>query len=313
MNKVELEEIAREAGVEAFELIPDTPQGRERFINQIASIVKKALIRVTENAEKIAESETRAKHFESNYERQSLLNVDLSRQLAVMKEALEKIVAIGNKTAGAIRITDQDAIMEIANSALSNLPAVTENAEKIEQEEVRRIRHLNRLATWAQQDPTQPIPFGVREWVLGSKEWEELDWQPSYIQMRVRLKKMNVNACKTLRALEEKDIDAAIAYVQEVRKPSVVPIDPDPDGQMGRFIRSIDAGLQKELLCVHIEGPDEIEADPSLEAAIKRASELNAYFATFEKTEHSPELHARVQAWPYDAEDHANELPKKSK
>ncbi len=52
MNKVELEEIAREAGVEAFELIPDTPQGRDRFISQIASIVKKACSRVTENAEK---------------------------------------------------------------------------------------------------------------------------------------------------------------------------------------------------------------------------------------------------------------------
>ncbi len=122
-----------------------------------------------------------------------------------------------------------------------------------------------------------------------------------------------INEALRIRAEMQQIFNDCEHWNAHVRQPSVVPINPDPDGQMGRFIRSIDAGLQKELLCVHIEGPDEIEACSSLEAAIKRAAELNAYFATFEKTEHSSELHARVQAWPYDAEDHANELAKKSK
>lgn len=95
-----------------------------------------------------------------------------------------------------------------------------------------------------------------------------------------------------------------------VRKPSVVPINADPNGQMERYRSSIEAMLQKELLCVHVQGPDDIEACASLEAADKRAAELNAYFDSLEKTENSPELHARVQAWPYDAADHALELVK---
>lgn len=95
-----------------------------------------------------------------------------------------------------------------------------------------------------------------------------------------------------------------------VRKPSVVPIDPDPQGQMGNYLRSIEAGLQKELLCVHIQGPDEIEACASLEAADNLAAELNAFFETLHKTEHTPEMRATVQAWPYDAEDHAKDLEK---
>lgn len=95
-----------------------------------------------------------------------------------------------------------------------------------------------------------------------------------------------------------------------VRKPSVVPIDADPNGQMERYRTSIEAGLQKELLCVHIEGPDEIEACASLEAADKRAAELNAFFDSLERTVNSPDMRARVQAWPYDAEDHAKELVK---
>jgi hypothetical protein len=95
-----------------------------------------------------------------------------------------------------------------------------------------------------------------------------------------------------------------------VRKPSVVPINADPDGQMERYRNSIEAGLRKELLCVHVQGPDDIEACASLEDGDKRADELNAYFDSLPKTEKPPELHARVQAWPYDAEDHAKDLSK---
>lgn len=41
---------------------------------------------------------------------------------------------------------------------------------RLEAEDIRRIRHLNRLATWAQQDPTGPLPHWagcrVQSWVL---------------------------------------------------------------------------------------------------------------------------------------------------
>lgn len=44
--------------------------------------------------------------------------------------------------------------------------ALKENAE-LKQEEIRRIKYLNKLATWAQQDPTGPIAAeGIRAWVL---------------------------------------------------------------------------------------------------------------------------------------------------
>lgn len=56
---------------------------------------------------------------------------------------------------------------------------------QIEQEEVRRIRHLNRLGTWAQQDPTGPLQVhGIQEWVLAELKaalgsaYEPTAWQP---------------------------------------------------------------------------------------------------------------------------------------
>jgi hypothetical protein len=79
---------------------------------------------------------------------------------------------------------------------------------------------------------------------------------------------------------------------------------------MARHLRSIEAGLKKELLCVHIEGPDDIEACDSLESGEKRARELNAVFDSWEKTKNTPEARAVIKAWPYSAEDHAKDLTK---
>lgn len=66
-----------------------------------------------------------------------------------------------------------------------------------DREEVRRIKHLNRLATWAQQDPTGPMNTEqnshVKEWVLGEiqaalgADLKPSEWQPSYIDLQQRL------------------------------------------------------------------------------------------------------------------------------
>lgn len=67
---------------------------------------------------------------------------------------------------------------------------------KAEEEEVRRIAYLNRLASWAQQDPTGPWEkYEIQEWVLneikgalGSRV-DETKWKPSIIELKDRLKK----------------------------------------------------------------------------------------------------------------------------
>lgn len=47
---------------------------------------------------------------------------------------------------------------------------IADTIAALEAENIRRIRHLNRLATWAQQDPTGPLPewrgAQVQSWVL---------------------------------------------------------------------------------------------------------------------------------------------------
>lgn len=60
-------------------------------------------------------------------------------------------------------------------------------AEEAEAREIRRIRPLNRLATWAQQDATQPIPVPVQEWVLNQikealgQPTEFVGWEPDSV------------------------------------------------------------------------------------------------------------------------------------
>lgn len=61
-----------------------------------------------------------------------------------------------------------------------------ENA-KLKAEKIASIKHLNRLATWAQQDPTGPWEkFEIQQWVLNEikaamgQEVESTTWQPTH-------------------------------------------------------------------------------------------------------------------------------------
>lgn len=62
------------------------------------------------------------------------------------------------------------------------------------------------------------------------------------------------------------------------------------------------------LWAIHIEGPDDIIAAPSKDAAEREAALLNRYFASMAKSENDPDLRAVVTAWPYTAEGHAQSL-----
>lgn len=69
-----------------------------------------------------------------------------------------------------------------------------------------------------------------------------------------------------------------------------------------------------ELWCVNVQGPDDVHAAPSKEAAEKRADELNAFFAKGDAAHaddpHWPHLKAVVVPWMYSAESHAKGLLK---
>lgn len=71
-----------------------------------------------------------------------------------------------------------------------------ERVGELEKENIRRIRHLNRLASWAQQDPTGPmIADKVQEWVLEEiksalgVEANGADWQPEFVARITSLEK----------------------------------------------------------------------------------------------------------------------------
>lgn len=81
---------------------------------------------------------------------------------------------------------------------LSNIKIIQEaiyaETSSLQQEQVRRIKYLNRLGSWAQQDPTGPMNTAennqVKEWVLAElkaalgSEYEPTEWQPSYIRLQ---------------------------------------------------------------------------------------------------------------------------------
>lgn len=67
----------------------------------------------------------------------------------------------------------------------SAIESERKRAEGLEQRELQSIKYLNRLATWAQQDPTGPWEkYKIQEWVLNQikgalgQKIEETDWQP---------------------------------------------------------------------------------------------------------------------------------------
>lgn len=68
------------------------------------------------------------------------------------------------------------------------------------------------------------------------------------------------------------------------------------------------------LWALHVEGPDDLYAAPSQEAAEKRAVEFNAWWtarraAGETRSEFAPTVNAVAVPWPYTPEAHAEDLP----
>lgn len=82
----------------------------------------------------------------------------------------------------------------IKAACLEHAAELQREVERLKEEDVRRIRHLNRLGSWAQQDPTGPLPSwmgsAVQQWVLEElkaalgTEYRATSWQPSYLELR---------------------------------------------------------------------------------------------------------------------------------
>ncbi|MGE8367018.1 hypothetical protein [Cupriavidus sp.] len=62
------------------------------------------------------------------------------------------------------------------------------------------------------------------------------------------------------------------------------------------------------LWAIHVEGPDDIIAVPSRDAAEREAVLLNQQFASVPKSKHAPVARAVVIEWPYTAAGHAQSL-----
>lgn len=115
-----------------------------------------------------------------------------------------------------------------------------------------------------------------------------------------------INETLRIRAEIEQIHDDVRHWNDNVRKAHEQPIDWDPSGDMQRLHMGIDEGLKKELLCVHVAGPDEVEAVASLAAADTRVLELNVAFGRT-----ASDCWASIQAWPGTPEEHAKALDNK--
>lgn len=66
------------------------------------------------------------------------------------------------------------------------------------------------------------------------------------------------------------------------------------------------------LWAVHIEGPDDMRAAPSKDAAEQRAKEINDGYELWAKrpdvSPNAPRWHAVVAPWPYDEAGHAEDV-----
>lgn len=67
-----------------------------------------------------------------------------------------------------------------------------------------------------------------------------------------------------------------------------------------------------DLWCVHIEGPDDMIAMPSREAAEAEAKLLNESWRK-DGHEYDPVLNAVAKPWPYSAEQHAKDIARSVK
>jgi hypothetical protein len=111
-----------------------------------------------------------------------------------------------------------------------------------------------------------------------------------------------------LRRESQQILTDAAHWNSSVRKPDEAPIDPDPDCDLANIILAVENAVAKELLCVHVIGPDDVEAVASLAEGDRRALELNTFFDSLEKTENTPLMEARVEGWHRDAAGHAEDL-----
>lgn len=70
------------------------------------------------------------------------------------------------------------------------------------------------------------------------------------------------------------------------------------------------------LWCVHIIGPDDVHAAPDFDMAERWAVNQNAKMRAYTiaagmaNDPHWPECRAVVAVWPWDADSHANDVPK---
>lgn len=125
------------------------------------------------------------------------------------------------------------------------------------------------------------------------------DLLAKFMKTRIQI----INESLRIRSEIEQIGDDTAHWNDNVRKPHEERIDSDPDGSMQKIVEAIEKGLAKELLCVHVGAPDEIEAIPDLATADQRALELNTFF-----WQSATECRASVKAWPYSPEAHARAL-----
>ena len=97
-----------------------------------------------------------------------------------------------------------------------------------------------------------------------------------------------------------------------VRQSHEAEVNPDPDGMVARIVAALERALFKELLCLHILGPDDVSAIRSLEEGDKRAAEFNAWAERI-RVQHAgdenwPVVRAVIAPWPFDAVSHAADL-----
>ena len=118
-----------------------------------------------------------------------------------------------------------------------------------------------------------------------------------------------IAACLTLRTEIQQIFTDAQHWNSTVRKPEEALVNPDPHGEMATILQGYERGLSKELLCIHIAGPDKISAVRSLEEADQRIAEFNAWVFTMRAQQPDlPDMEATIAPWPYAPESHAQDL-----
>lgn len=120
---------------------------------------------------------------------------------------------------------------EAGKAMLERLQKAEGELLAIKQEEVRRIRHLNRLGTWAQQDPTGPIVRDqIQAWVLTELKaalgsaYEPTSWQPETAiaeqenkELQDRLQAVEKERDRAIELLRSTDDDAISEFLKALQ------------------------------------------------------------------------------------------------